>query len=143
MEPHDTRELTMPGSMPMIGQGAAGLATEVVGHGRVPRAFTIRRDGVTVETLDAVDLVVARLTFAPGSASRWQSGPGVTLGTVCRGSVTRYAAEDWNAETYSSGLAFVGGSPNDESMVRNEGSSDAEVIVVQLAPSLLLPRRSI
>jgi len=130
----------MARSMPILELGAAGLAMDVVGHGRVPRAFSIHGDGIAVETADAVDIVVARLTFAPGSAPRRRSRPGVMLGAVIRGSVTRYAAEDCNAETYPTGLAFVEGGLTDGSMIRNEGSGDAEVIVVLLTPSLSPPR---
>jgi hypothetical protein len=128
--------LVAAGVATAAGSAPAGLTTEVLGHGRVPRAFAIQHEGIKLEAPSALDVLVARLTFAPGIATGWQIHPGPMLAVIARGSLTRYAAEDCNAHTYSSGLALFENGPSDGSMVRNEGSVDAEVIMALLAPSL-------
>jgi hypothetical protein len=120
---------------------AAGVTTDVLGHGTVRGPLTMRHDGIRLESSAALDLLVARVTFAPGSAGGSLLRTGLTLGVMTRGSVTRYAAEDSSALTYASGLAFIENGPTDGSLVRNEGSVDAEMIVVLLAPCRPLPRR--
>ena len=115
-------------------RGIAGPAMEVLCRGRAPQAFAIRRGGITVESPTPVDLVVARLTFAPGGASSWRFHPGPLLAVVTRGSLTRYAAEDCSAETFPSGVAFAENGAPGGTMVRNEGPVDTEAIVVLLAP---------
>jgi hypothetical protein len=128
--------LVVAGVATASGSAPAGLTTEVLGHGKVPRAFAIDHDGIKLEAPYALDVLLARLTFAPGIATGWQLHPGPMLALITRGSLTRYAAEDCNAHTYSSGLALFENGPTDASMVRNEGSVDAEVIVALLAPSV-------
>jgi hypothetical protein len=120
---------------------AAGVATDVLGHGTIRGPLTTQDDGIRLESSAALDVLVARLTFAPGSAGS-PLRTGLTLGVMTRGSVTRYAAEDSSALTYSSGLAFIESGPTDGSMVRNEGTVDAEMIVVLLAPFHPLRRPS-
>lgn len=130
MEPHPTRAKPL--------QGPAGPAIEILGRGRTPGAFAVRRDGIAVESPRPADLVVARMTVAPGSASHRRTHPGPLLAVVTRGSLTRYAAEDCDAETFTSGVAFVEDGSEDGTMIRNEGAGDAEVIVVLLASSMSL-----
>jgi hypothetical protein len=119
---------------------AAGVTTDVLGHGTVRGPLTMQDDGIRLESAAALDVLVARVTFAPGAAG---SPPrtGLTLGVMTCGSVTRYAAEDSSALTYSSGLAFIENGQTDGSMVRNEGSVYAGMIVVLLAPCHPLPHR--
>ena len=119
---------------------AAGVTTDVLGHGAVRGPLTMRDGGIRLESSAALDVLVARMTFAPGSAAGAPRRTGLTLGVMTRGSVTRYAAEDSSALTYPSGLAFIENGPTDGSMVRNEGSVDAEMIVVLVAPRHPLPR---
>jgi hypothetical protein len=121
---------------------AAGVTTDVLGHGTVRGPLTTQDDGIRLESSAALDVVITRLTFAPGSAAGSSLRTGLTLGVMTRGSVTRYAAEDSSALTYPSGLAFFENGPTDGSMIRNEGSVEAEMIVVLLAPYHPLPRPS-
>src|SRR5262245_13640317 len=106
MELHTRDGEAMAESILGSARGHAGPKLEVLGRGGMPRAFTIRRDGITVESRTAVELVVARVTYAPGSASGWlHRGP--MLAVVTRGSLTWYAAEDCNAQTFPSCVAFA------------------------------------
>jgi quercetin dioxygenase-like cupin family protein len=107
-----------------------GLTTEVLGHGKTAGPVAIHRDGIRIESNAAVDLVVARLTFAPGGVSDWEFRSGPVLVVMTRGSLTRYAADDANAETFATGTAFVETGPSDGCIVRNEGVLDAEAVAV-------------
>lgn len=120
---------------------ATGVTTDLLGRGTVRGPLAMQDDGIRLEWSAAIEVLVARLTFAPGSAAGSPLRSGLTLGVMTRGSVTRYAAEDSSALTYPTGLAFIENGLTDGSMVRNEGSVDAEMIVVLLAPSHPLPRR--
>lgn len=117
-----------------IGTLSTGLTTERLGQGRMPGPVRIELDGIIIESTDALDLAVARLTFASGSATDWQSHPGPIFVVVTRGSLTRYATDDCSAETYASGTAFVEYGSNDGSIVRNEGPLEAAAIVTSVAP---------
>jgi hypothetical protein len=112
----------------------SGHTIELLGRGRTHGPLRLQHNGLTIESTEAVDLVVTRVTFVPGGATGWQSHPGPVLIIVGRGSLTRYSADDANAQTYTSGHAFVHNDPNDGSVVRNEGSVDAEAIVTFVGP---------
>jgi len=116
------------------GTPPSGLSTEPLGRGTTLTGFKIHVDGVKVESKDAVDFAVAHLTFARGGSTGWHVHPGPVLVIVKSGSVTRYSAADCSAQTYTAGQAFVENGPNDENMVRNEGSVPAETIVTFIAP---------
>ena len=112
---------------------STGLTTEVLGQGRTTGPFTIQLDGIGIESTEAIDLAFARLTFAPSGMTRWQFHAGAVLVVVTRGALTRYAPDDCNAETYARGAAFVETCPSDGSIVRNEGSLDAEAVATFVA----------
>src|SRR5437762_255274 len=116
------------------GAPSSGLTTEVLGHGRTTGPFTIHLDGIRIESNEAVDLVVARLTFAPGGVTDGEFHSGPVFVVMTRGSLTRYAADDAYAETFATGTAFVETGPSDGSIVRNEGALDAEAIAAFVVP---------
>ena len=116
------------------GTPPTGLTTEVLGRGTTLGGFKIHVDGIKVSSKDAVDFAAAHLTFAPGGTTGWHVHPGPVLVIVKSGSVTKYSADDCSAQTYTAGQAFVENGPNDENMVRNEGSVPAETIVTFIAP---------
>ena len=115
------------------GTALRGLTTELLGRGRTSGALKLRLHGITMESTDAVDVVVARVTFAPNGTTGWQAHAGPVLVLVERGALTRYSADDSNAQTYTSGHAFVQNDPNGGDMLRNEGPVDAEAIVTFIA----------
>ena len=111
-----------------------GVTTEILGDGTTLAGFTIRVDGIKVESKDAAGFTVAHLTFAPGGTTGWHVHPGPVLVIVTTGSVTKYSAQDSVAQTYTAGQAFVENGPADENMVRNDGSVPAETIVTFITP---------
>jgi len=112
----------------------AGVTTKILGSGTTRAGFTIHVDGIKVESKDAADFTVARLTFAPGGTTGWHVHPGPVLVIVKTGSVTKYSAQDATAHTYTTGHAFVENGPADENMIRNDGSVPAETIVTFITP---------
>jgi len=111
-----------------------GVTTEILGSGTTLAGFTIRADGIKVESTDAAGVTVAHLTFAPGGTTGWHAHPGPVLVIVTTGSVTKYSAQDCTAHTYTAGQAFVEHGPTDENLVRNDGSVPAETLVTFITP---------
>ena len=112
----------------------AGVTTEILGRGTTLAGFIIHAAGIKVESNNAADITVARLTFAPCGTSGWYACPGPVLVVVTTGSVTRYSAGDCTAQTYIAGQAFAVHGPADKNLVRNNGSVPAETIVTFLTP---------
>lgn len=112
----------------------AGITAKILGRGMTLAGFTIHAAGIKVESHNAAGVTVAHLTFAPGGTTGWRAHPGPTLVIVKSGSVTRYSADDCTAQTYTAGQAFVENGPDDENMIRNDGSVAAQTIVTFLTP---------
>lgn len=112
----------------------AGVTTDILGSGTTVGGFKIHAAGIKVESKNAADVTVTHLTFAPGGTTGWHVHPGPVLVIVTTGSVTRYAADDCTAQTYTAGQAFVENGPTDENMVRNDGTVPAKTIVTFLTP---------
>jgi quercetin dioxygenase-like cupin family protein len=112
------------------GATRGGLKTELLGRGKTTRRLGLHVADVETESIGALDLVVLRVTFAPGATTGWQCHPDPAIVIVTRGSLTRYSANNGNAQTFTSGHTFVENDPKDGNLVRNEGTFDAEAIVV-------------
>jgi hypothetical protein len=111
-----------------------GPRTDVLARGTTPGPLALQLGELEIEALDEVDLVVAVVTFAPGDATGWQLPAGSAFVIVKRGSLTRFSADDCDAQTHTSRHAFVQNDSNDRTMVRNEGAVNAEAIVTFVAP---------
>ena len=90
-------------------------------------------DRLKIESSEALDLVVARVTFAAGDATGSGFRQAPILVVVERGSLTWYSADECEARTFTSGNAFAQADPGN-GLVRNEGSIDAQAIVAFVAP---------
>ena len=112
----------------------AGVITKILGSGTTLAGFTIRAGGIKVESTDGAGLTVAHLTFSPGGTTGWHAHPGPVLVIVTTGSVTKYAAQDSTAHTYTAGQGFAENGPADENMIRNDGPVPAETIVTFITP---------
>jgi hypothetical protein len=97
-------------------------------------------DRLEIEASESLELVVARVRFAPGDATGYALLHRPVLLVVERGSLTWYPDGDCDAWTFSTGSTFVRADPGD-GLLRNEGSSDAEAIVTFVAPRAELPHR--
>ena len=113
---------------------ATGLTTELLGRAITAGPVNIHVNGITIESSKPLEVLVARITFAPGGTTGWHSHPGAVFVVVDRGTLTRYPAGDSTAQTFTGGQAFAEHDPSGENMIRNEGSVAAEVIVAYLAP---------
>jgi len=111
-----------------------GVTTKILASGTTLGGFKIHVDGIKVESKNAASFTVAHLTFAPGSTTGWHVHSGPVLVIVKAGSVTKYSAQDCTAQTYTAGQAFVENGPTDETLVRNDGSVQAETIVMFITP---------
>jgi quercetin dioxygenase-like cupin family protein len=82
------------------------------------------------------DVYVVDNKFAPGATTGWHSHPGPSLIFVVSGTVTNYHGNDptCTGQTYSAGQGFVDQGGDDVHMIRNETSTSAETVAVQLLP---------
>jgi quercetin dioxygenase-like cupin family protein len=82
------------------------------------------------------DVYVVDNKFDPGGTTGWHTHPGPSLILVVSGQVTNYTSEDRNCagHTYTAGQGFIDGGGNDEHTLRNNGTTEAETIAVQLIP---------
>ena len=82
------------------------------------------------------DVYVVDNKSVPGGTTGWHTHPGPSLILVVSGQVTNYTSEDRNCagHTYTAGQGFIDGGSNDEHTLRNNGTTEAETIAVQLIP---------
>ena len=101
-----------------------GLFTsQVLGRG------TYTSDG-TLPIKQGTDIVVAKITVAPGGFSGWHSHPGGAIVVVQQGEVTLYTSvgNHCDVTTYTHGQAFVE-RPGELNNAVNKGSSDYIIFV--------------
>lgn len=84
----------------------------------------------------STDVYVVDNRLDPGGTTGWHSHPGPSLILVVAGQVTNYttASRSCAAHTYTAGQGFIDGGGNDEHTLRNNGTTEAETIAVQLIP---------
>lgn len=105
----------------------------------VTRKKTVQRtiDSPVISCSDSspCDVVQQKLVSAPGiGSSGWHSHPGLALVVVTTGTVNKYGA-DCKKETYAAGQTIVELGRDDVSLVRNEGSTPAELLVTFIVPA--------
>ena len=104
------------------------------GHGRTaaggPWAALLSTYGLT-------DGYVVDNVFAPGNATAWHSHPGPSLIFVKAGTITNYDSDAPHCagKDYAAGTTFIDAGGTDVHMLRNNGTTTAETIAVQLLPS--------
>jgi quercetin dioxygenase-like cupin family protein len=74
--------------------------------------------------------------LAPSGTTGWHKHPGPSLILVVAGTVTNYMGDDptCTGHAYTAGTGFIDAGGNDVHTLRNEGSTTAETIAVQLLP---------
>jgi quercetin dioxygenase-like cupin family protein len=89
-----------------------------------------------LRTQGVSDVYVVDTVFSPGDDTGWHSHPGPSLVIVKSGTVTNYEAtgSTCTSHTYTAGQGFVDAGGNDEHMVRDNTTSPAELIAVQILP---------
>jgi uncharacterized cupin superfamily protein len=95
-----------------------------------------------LKTKGLSDLYVQQNVLKPGATSGWHSHPGPSLVIVTQGTVTEYEGDDpgctphqFTASPTGTGTGFIDIGGGDVHMIRNEGTVDAQTIVVQLIPA--------
>jgi hypothetical protein len=83
------------------------------------------------------DLYVQNNLFAPGASSGWHTHPGYSLIIVTAGTLTAYDKDDPGCvpHVYTEGMGFVDRGGDHVHMLRNETSTEARTIAVQLIPA--------
>lgn len=118
--------------MPAPSSPSRGLSTELLGRGITLGGLKIDVDRITLSARDAVEVGVARVTFAPGATTGWQLPAGPVLVIVTSGALTKYDAGDCTAQTFTAGQTFVLCGPHEQNMLRNEGPVPTETIVTYI-----------
>lgn len=100
------------------------------------RTITGKRWSAELESHGLSDGYVVDNKFEPGQGTGWHSHPGPSLVFVVSGSVTNYksAAPGCKGVTYLAGTTFVDAGGRDSHLLRNDGTTPAETIAVQLIP---------
>ncbi len=108
------------------------LTTTTGPHGKpIPKVWL-----ALLKTYGQSDLYVVDNKLAAGGTTGWHSHPGPSLIFVVAGAVTNYMSDDPSCtpHVYNAGQGFVDPGGRDEHILRNEGSSPAETIAVQILP---------
>ena len=92
--------------------------------------------GALMTAYGQTDVYVVDNKIDPGGTTGWHTHPGPSLILVVSGQVTNYTTEDRNCagHTYTAGQGFIDSGGNDEHTLRNNGTTEAETIAVQLIP---------
>ena len=92
--------------------------------------------GALMAAYGETDVYVVDNKIEPGGTTGWHSHPGPSLILVVNGQVTNYTSKDRNCagHTYAKGQGFIDGGGDDEHTLRNNGTTEAETIAVQLIP---------
>jgi quercetin dioxygenase-like cupin family protein len=88
-----------------------------------------------LQTEGASDVYFMEITIAPGGDTGWHSHPGIVIATVKSGTATEYDGDDPDAPPiiHEAGTGFVE-QPGHVHLVRNEGETDLEFVVLFLVP---------
>ena len=89
---------------------------------------------VKIDMKGFTDVYIVHYKFAPGGHSGWHSHPGACMVSVKSGTATEYRDDDPNTpHAYPAGTGFVENAGHAH-LVRNEGATDLELVVIHLVP---------
>ena len=95
---------------------------------------------VSLKTKGLSDAHFVHYTIAPGGHSGWHTHPGICLVTVKSGTASEYHSDDpLTPHVFTAGTGFAE-EAGEVHLVRNEGITDLELIVLHLVP-FAAPRR--
>jgi quercetin dioxygenase-like cupin family protein len=83
------------------------------------------------------DVYIVQNTFSPGAHTGWHTHPGPSLVTVTAGTITAYeaSAPTCTPHVYHAGDSFTDLGCGDVHLLRNEGTTSAVTIAVQVIPA--------
>ena len=90
---------------------------------------------VRIATEGLSDVYITHIQIVPGGHSGWHSHPGPSFVTIKAGTATFYQGDDMERtpHVYPTGTGFVEDAGRVH-LVRNEGDTDLELVVMQLIP---------
>ena len=89
---------------------------------------------VKIKTNGASDVYIVHNRIVPGGHTGWHSHPGISFVTIKSGTATFYQGDDLNTPlVYPAGTGFVEEAGHVH-IGRNEGTTDLEIVVLQLVP---------
>jgi quercetin dioxygenase-like cupin family protein len=89
-----------------------------------------------IKTHGQSDVYAVDNKFATGATTGWHSHSGPSLIMVVSGTITNYTDDDSRCagHDYSAGSGFIDAGGTDVHMLRNNGTTSAETIAVQILP---------
>lgn len=125
---------------PAQGTPASGFSTEQLAKGVYDAMrLTAEKDGkwdLSLKTKDVSDVYVVRNTITPGGQSGWHTHPGPSLITVTAGEIKVYEGDGLcQPTTYGVGDGAIDLGSGHLHNIKNEGSSNAVTVVVQIIPA--------
>jgi quercetin dioxygenase-like cupin family protein len=120
---------------------SSGLSSAILAESQFSSFFAQGRAfppawGALMATYRNTDIYVVDNKIDPAGTTGWHEHPGPSLILVVSGQVTNYTNEDPNCagHTYTAGQGFIDAGGNDKHTLRNNGTTEAETIAVQLIP---------
>jgi hypothetical protein len=120
---------------------SSGLSTTILAESQFSSFFAEGHAfppawGALMAAYGHTDVYVVDNKLDPGGTTGWHSHPGPSLILVVAGQVTNYTTEDRNCagHSYTAGQGFIDSGGKDEHTLRNNGTTEAETIAVQLIP---------
>jgi quercetin dioxygenase-like cupin family protein len=122
-----------------LATAAGGITSTPIVSGRLAEVNLLVKTGAwkaQIRTKGESDVSVVENRIAPGGTFGWHSHPGPSLIVVKQGTVTFYRGDDPTCSPmpYSAGQALID-SGNAVHVGRNEGTTDAVVIVTRFLPA--------
>jgi quercetin dioxygenase-like cupin family protein len=90
-----------------------------------------------ISARDPSDVYVVSNLVPPGGSSGWHTHPGPSVVSVKSGTATVYSGDDPSCTpvTYPAGTGFIDAGGGHSHLVRNEGTTNLELIAFQIVPA--------
>ena len=116
-----------------------GISTTIVAGPTRMEAVDVRTESdineIEFKAKGSSDLYVVYNTIVPGGHTGWHSHPGPSIVSVKSGTATNYHSDDPNTpNVYPAGTSFVDEGGDHAHIVRNEGSTNLELVAFQILP---------
>lgn len=114
-----------------------GFVSTLLARGSFPDAIDVTfrlKEGATqvVHVDDPTQMVMARVTMAPGGALPWHTHPGPALVTISAGELTVVDGDDCSARRYAAGQSFMDTGNGHVHVAFNDGSVEMALYVTYL-----------
>lgn len=116
----------------------AGISTTILAgpslleEGKIKAESEINK--VELEFEGFTDMYVVHNRIVPGGHTGWHSHPGPSIITVRAGTASEYHGDDDDPHVHAAGTSFLEPA-NTVHLLRNEGTTDLELVAVQFLPA--------